>query len=138
MSGSTEAALYRAVTRDIEVRVTPRFLEERSSPDKGQYFWAYTIEIVNGSAETVQLKSRHWRITDAMGRTQEVRGAGVVGEQPILKPGQSFEYTSGVPLTTGSGIMAGTYGMVSAQGERFDIEIPAFSLDSPTARRTVN
>src|SRR5215470_9250551 len=137
MSGSTEA-LYRATTREIEVRVTPRFLEERSSPDKGQYFWAYTIEIVNGGAETVQLQSRHWRITDALGRTQEVRGAGVVGEQPVLKPGQSFEYTSGVPLTTASGFMTGTYGMMSAKGERFDIEIPAFSLDSPGMRRTVN
>lgn len=137
MSGSTEA-LYRATTRDIEVRVTPRFLEERSSPDKGQYFWAYTIEIVNRGSETVQLQSRHWRITDAMGRTQEVRGAGVVGEQPVLKPGKSFEYTSGVPLTTASGFMVGTYGMVSAKGERFDIEIPAFSLDSPGMRRTVN
>jgi ApaG protein len=137
MSGSTEA-LYRATTRGIEVRVTPRFLEERSSPDKGQYFWAYTIEIVNRGSETVQLQSRHWRITDALGRTQEVRGAGVVGEQPVLKPGQSFEYTSGVPLTTASGFMAGTYGMTSAKGERFDIEIPAFSLDSPGMRRTVN
>jgi ApaG protein len=137
MSGSTEA-LYRATTRGIEVRVTPRFLEERSSPDKGQYFWAYTIEIVNRGSETVQLQSRHWRITDAMGRTQEVRGAGVVGEQPVLKPGQSFEYTSGVPLTTASGFMAGTYGMVSAKGERFDIEIPAFWLDSPNTRRTIN
>jgi ApaG protein len=137
MAGSTEA-LYRATTRDIEVRVTPRFLEERSSPDKGQYFWAYTIEIVNRGEDTVQLQSRHWRITDALGRTQEVRGAGVVGEQPVLKPGQSFEYTSGVPLTTASGFMTGTYGMMSAKGERFDIEIPAFSLDSPGMRRTVN
>jgi ApaG protein len=135
---STEAAQYRAVTRDIEVSVTPRFLEERSSPDRGQYFWAYTIEIANRGSETVQLKSRHWRITDAQGRTQEVRGAGVVGEQPVLKPGQSFEYTSGVPLATASGFMAGTYGMVTAQGERFDIEIPAFSLDSPIGKRTVN
>jgi ApaG protein len=138
MSGSTEDALYRAVTRDIEVRVTPRFLDERSSPDRGQYFWAYTIEIVNRGAETVQLKSRHWRITDALGRTQEVRGAGVVGEQPVLKPGQSFEYTSGVPLATASGFMTGTYGMVTARGERFDIEVPAFSLDSPGGKRTVN
>jgi ApaG protein len=138
MSGSTEAALYRATTRDIEVCVTPRFLEERSSPDQGKYFWAYTIEIVNRGAETVQLKSRHWRITDALGRTQDVRGAGVVGEQPVLKPGQSFEYTSGVPLTTASGFMTGTYSMVTAQGERFDIEIPAFSLDSPSGKRTVN
>jgi ApaG protein len=137
MSGSTDA-LYRAVTRDIEIRVTPRFLKERSSPEKDQYFWAYTIEIVNRGSETVQLKTRHWRITDAMGRTQEVRGAGVVGEQPVLKPGQSFEYTSGVPLTTASGFMVGTYGMVSAKGEHFDIEIPAFWLDSPNTRRTVN
>ena len=137
MSGAT-GARDRATPRGIEVRVTPRFLEERSSPDKGQYFWAYTIEIVNRGSETVQLQSRHWRITDAMGRTQEVRGAGVVGEQPVLTPGQSFEYTSGVPLTTASGFMAGTYGMVSAKGERFDIEIPAFSLDSPGMRRTVN
>jgi len=137
MSGSTDA-LYRAVTRDIEVRVTPRYLKERSSPEKDQYFWAYTIEIVNRGSEIVQLKTRHWRITDAMGRTQEVRGAGVVGEQPVLKPGQSFEYTSGVPLTTASGFMAGTYGMLSAKGERFDIEIPAFWLDSPNTRRTVN
>jgi ApaG protein len=137
MNGSTDA-LYRAVTRDIEVRVKPRFLKERSSPEKDQYFWAYTIEIVNRGSDTVQLKTRHWRITDAMGRTQEVRGAGVVGEQPVLKPGQSFEYTSGVPLTTGSGFMAGTYGMMSARGERFDIEIPPFWLDSPNTRRTVN
>jgi ApaG protein len=135
---STEAAQYRAVTREIEVSVTPRFLEERSSPERGQYFWAYTIEIANRGAETVQLKSRHWRITDAQGRTQEVRGAGVVGEQPVLKPGQSFEYTSGVPLATASGFMAGTYGMVTAQGERFDLEIPPFSLDSPIGKRTVN
>ena len=130
--------MYRATTRSIEVSVTPRFLQDRSSPDNGQYFWAYTIEIVNRGAETVQLKTRHWRITDGLGRTQEVRGAGVVGEQPVLKPGQSFEYTSGVPLTTASGFMAGTYGMISAKGERFDIEIPAFSLDSPGMRRTVN
>ncbi len=130
--------MYRARTRSIEVSVTPRFLQERSAPDRGQYFWAYTIEIVNRGAETVQLKTRHWRITDGLGRTQEVRGAGVVGEQPVLRPGQSFEYTSGVPLTTPSGFMAGTYGMVTAAGETFDIEIPAFSLDSPTAKRTVN
>jgi ApaG protein len=138
MSTSAETAHYRATTRDIEVSVIPRFLEERSSPDDGKYFWAYTIEITNRGSETVQLKSRHWRITDALGRTQDVRGAGVVGEQPVLKPGQSFEYTSGVPLTTASGFMTGTYGMVNARGEKFDIEVPAFSLDSPGARRTVN
>ncbi len=131
--------MYRAVTRNIEVTVEPQYLADRSSPDQGQYFWAYTIEITNKGAETVQLKTRHWRITDAFGRRQEVRGAGVVGEQPVLEPGQSFEYTSGVPLPTPSGIMVGSYGMTTTTtGEVFDIEVPAFSLDSPEPRRTVN
>lgn len=130
--------MYRASTRNIEVTVKPRFLSERSSPENGYFFWAYTIEIVNHGDETVQLKTRHWRITDAHGRLQEVRGAGVVGEQPVLKPGQSFEYTSGVPLPTPSGFMAGTYGMVTDDGVGFDIDIPAFSLDSSTATRTLN
>ena len=131
--------MYRAVTRNIEVTVEPQYLADRSAPDQGQYFWAYTIEITNKGAETVQLKTRHWRITDAVGRRQEVRGAGVVGEQPVLEPGQSFEYTSGVPLPTPSGIMVGSYGMTTTTtGEVFDIEVPAFSLDSPESRRTVN
>ena len=130
--------MYRTVTRNIEVTVEPRFLPERSSFEKSYFFWAYTIEITNRSAETVQLKTRHWRITDANGKLQEVRGAGVVGEEPVLKPGESFEYTSGVPLPTPSGFMVGSYGMVSDAGERFDIDIPAFSLDSPNERRTVN
>ena len=130
--------MYRATTRKIEVTVTPRFIEERSSPANSEYFWAYTIEIANRGGETVQLKTRHWRITDALGRIQEVRGAGVVGEQPVLGPGQSFEYTSHVPLQTPSGFMEGTYGMVTAAGEGFDIEIPAFSLDSPSGKRTIN
>ena len=130
--------MYRAVTRDIEVTVSPRFLSDRSAPDKGQFFWAYTIEISNNGGETVQLKTRYWHITDAMGRVQEVRGAGVVGEEPVIPPGDSFEYTSGVPLQTPSGFMAGSYGMVSNSGEHFDIEIPAFSLDSAHASRTIN
>lgn len=130
--------MYRAVTRNIEVKVNPRFLAERSSPDSGYFFWAYTIEIVNLGDETVQLKTRHWRITDANGKQQEVRGAGVVGEQPTLKPGERFEYTSGVPLPTPSGFMAGSYGMISDAGDRFDIEIPAFSLDCSYAERTIN
>lgn len=130
--------MYRAVTRNIEVKVTPRFLSERSSPDNSYFFWAYTVDIVNLGDETVQLKTRHWHITDANGKQQEVRGAGVVGEQPTLKPGESFEYTSGVPLPTPSGFMAGTYGMVSEAGERFDIDIPAFSLDCTYAERTIN
>lgn len=130
--------MYRAVTRNIEVKVTPRFLSERSSPENGYFFWAYTIAITNHGTDTVQLKTRHWKITDAHGRMQEVRGAGVVGETPVLGPGASFEYTSGVPLPTPSGIMVGTYGMVSASGEGFEIDIPAFSLDSSDARRTIN
>jgi ApaG protein len=130
--------MYQTVTRDIEVIVTPRFLPERSSPDNGYFFWAYTIEITNRGTQTVQLKTRHWKITDAHGRLQEVRGAGVVGEQPVIKPGESFEYTSGVPLPTPSGFMLGTYGMETHNGENFDIEIPAFSLDSAHAKHTIN
>ena len=121
--------MYRASTRNIEVVVTPRFVADRSSPDNNYFFWAYTIAITNNGDDTVQLKTRHWRITDASGRRQEVRGAGVVGEEPVLKAGELFEYTSGVPLQTPSGFMFGTYGMVSASGEHFDIEIPAFSLN---------
>jgi len=130
--------MYQAVTRNIEVTVSPRFLPERSSIEKSYYFWAYTVEISNRGKTMVQLKTRHWRITDGFGRLQEVRGPGVVGEEPVLEPGATFEYTSGVPLPTPSGFMVGTYGMVSADGEHFDIAIPAFSLDGPEAKRTIN
>jgi ApaG protein len=130
--------MYRAVTRNIEVVVTPRFVADRSSPENSYFFWAYTISITNNGGETVQLKTRHWRITDATGRRQEVRGAGVIGEEPVLKAGETFEYTSGVPLQTPSGFMTGSYGMVTAGGELFDIEIPAFSLDSGDGKRTIN
>jgi ApaG protein len=131
--------VYRAVTRNIEVTVTPRYVAERSSPSNDYFFWAYTINITNLGAETVQLKTRHWRIIDATGKQQEVNGPGVVGEEPLLKPGQSFEYTSGVPLPTPSGFMQGTYGMIrSDDDETFSIEIPAFSLDSSYAERTIN
>jgi len=131
--------MYRTTSHNIEVQVTPRFLSERSSPENGYYFWAYTIEITNHGAATVQLKTRHWKITDAHGRLQEVKGAGVVGETPVLEPGKSYEYTSGVPLPTPSGFMTGTYGMVvSDSGEGFDVQIPAFSLDSSEVKRTLN
>jgi ApaG protein len=130
--------MYRAVTRRIEVTVTPRFLSERSSAANNYFFWAYTIDITNLGAETVQLKTRHWRITDATGKLQEVRGPGVVGEEPVLKPGESYEYTSGVPLPTPSGFMVGSYGMVTDTGEHFDIDVPAFSLDCSYAERTIN
>lgn len=126
--------MYSATTRHIRVQVTPRFLERESQPDKDHYVWAYFIEIENQGEESVQLLSRHWNITDAHGRIQEVRGPGVVGEQPKLDPGDSYSYTSGVPLTTPSGIMSGSYGMVTMDGERFDIEVPAFSLDSDFAK----
>jgi ApaG protein len=135
---SPSKTAYRAVTRQIEVRVAPKFLADRSSPENGYFFWAYTITLSNQGRETVQLKTRHWRITDAQGRLQEVRGAGVVGEEPLLKPGENYEYTSGVPLPTSSGFMVGTYGMVTETGETFDIEIPAFSLDLPQDERTIN
>ena len=130
--------MYRAVTRNIEVVVTPRFIADRSSPENNYLFWRYTISITNNGSETVQLKTRHWRITDAHGRRQEVRGAGVVGEEPVLKAGEAFEYSSGVPLPTPSGFMVGSYGMVSASGEHFDIDVPAFSLDSVETQRTLN
>ena len=130
--------MYRAITRNIQVTVEPRYLDHESRPNEGRYFWAYTIEIANMGPETVQLQSRYWQITDETGRREEVTGAGVVGEQPVLEPGQRFEYTSGCPLPTPSGLMVGAYQMVSETGELFSVQIPAFSLDSPHVRRVVN
>lgn len=130
--------MYRAITRQIQVTATPRYVAERSEPDHGRHFWAYTIEVANLGRETVQLKARHWIITDANGHTEEVHGAGVVGEEPLLPPGGRFEYTSGVPLNTATGIMRGSYDMQTEGGERFTIEVPAFSLDVPDARRVLN
>jgi ApaG protein len=123
--------MYSEITRDIIVTVQPSFLDDQSVPSENHFVWAYHVHIENRGLETVRLVSRHWRITDAMGRLQEVQGAGVVGEQPVLHPGDSYEYTSGTPLTTPSGIMVGSYQMETSTGERFDIAIPAFSLDSP-------
>jgi ApaG protein len=130
--------MYRATTRNIEISVIPQFIPERSPPVSNSYFWAYTIGIANQGPETVQLKTRYWRITDANGHIQEVAGAGVVGKEPVLNPGESFEYTSGVPLPTPSGFMMGRYGLVTEAGEHFDVEVPAFSLDSPGDHRIVN
>ncbi|MBM6592955.1 Co2+/Mg2+ efflux protein ApaG [Microvirga pudoricolor] len=130
--------MYKAVTRSISVTVVPRFMPEESSPGDARYFFAYTVEIINLGLTRVQLKSRYWRIVDERGHLQEVRGAGVVGKQPVLGPGESFSYTSGCPLSTPSGTMQGTYLMVTPDGEAFDVEIPAFSLDSPLARRVVH
>jgi ApaG protein len=123
--------MYTETTRSITVTVTPTYLDDQSSPEEQHYVWKYHIRIENHGGDTVQLRTRYWRITDSLGRVQEVRGAGVVGEQPVLKPGDSYEYTSGTPLPTPSGIMVGTYQMESQSGEKFDIKVPAFSLDSP-------
>jgi len=133
-----EPTLYRAITKGIAVSVVPTYLEAQSSPGSSQYFWAYRVIIENLGEETVQLLSRHWMITNARGEFTEVKGAGVVGEQPILKPGESYEYTSGAPLNTTSWMMGGAYQMETEGGERFDIEIPTFSLDSPNQSVRLN
>jgi len=130
--------MYESETRGIRVRVTPTYLEEQSSPEDSEFFWAYTIDIANESDDTVQLRSRVWRITDGQGQTEEVRGPGVVGETPVIEPGASYSYTSGCPLRTPSGIMVGSYQMIDGQGQMFDVAIPAFSLDSPFMVRSVN
>ena len=129
---------YSATTRRIRVLVAPMFLEAESTPEDGRYVWAYHVRLENHGAIAVQLLTRHWVITDANGRTQEVRGDGVVGEQPVLQPGEAYEYTSGCPLATPSGIMHGSYGMVDSEGETFNIAIPAFSLDSDYGDQSVN
>lgn len=130
--------MYTATTRAICVTVRPQYLPDQSDPAKSQYVWAYQVRIENKGDFTVQLRSRHWKITDGLGRLQEVKGPGVVGKTPMLRPGDVFEYTSGTPLSTPSGIMGGTYQMVSESGENFDIEIPVFSLDTPVAKRNLN
>lgn len=130
--------MYRAVTQNIEIKVAPRFLVDQSKPEEHQFFWSYTIEITNLGEETVQLISRHWKITDGMGRLHEVKGAGVIGQQPVIAPGDSFRYTSGCPLETPEGIMAGSYQMLSETGRSFNVEVPAFSLDSSTEKRLLN
>ena len=130
--------MYSAVTREIRVQVEPVYLDDQSEPDNAQYVWAYRVQIENEGTETVQLLIRYWHITDGMGRVQEVRGAGVVGEQPVLNPGESYEYTSGTPLPTPSGIMKGSYQMSTPSGDKFDIEVPAFSLDCPHEARQLN
>jgi ApaG protein len=130
--------MYEAVTHRVKVTVEPTFEPDRSDPDERRYFWRYAIEIANLGDKPVTLMERHWRITDADGRQQEVRGPGVVGEQPTIEPGRAFRYTSGCPLTTPSGVMVGEYGMVDSDGRSFKVAIPAFSLDSPDGKRVLN
>ncbi|MFB9950026.1 Co2+/Mg2+ efflux protein ApaG [Rhizobium puerariae] len=130
--------MYRARTRDIEVAVEPYYLEEQSNPEEGRYVWGYHIVIENHSPVTVRLVHRYWHITDQNGVVDEVDGPGVVGEQPRLKPGDSYEYSSGCPLDTPSGMMFGHYDMQTDEGETFKVTIPAFSLDSPGLLRVLN
>jgi len=136
--GSLDRPVYEAETRGIVVRVVAAYEAEQSDPLEGRWFWSYVVEIENHSGPTVQLLSRHWTITDALNRTEEIKGVGVVGEQPTLRPRDAFRYTSGCPLPTPSGWMRGTYLMVAEDGEQIDVEIPQFSLDLPGAKRTVN
>lgn len=121
----------QATTRGVTVTVTVRYVPENSEPHQNHYFFAYTIRIANQGEETVQLLTRHWLITDAAGRVEEVRGPGVVGEQPVLEPGESFEYTSFCPLSTPFGSMQGSYQMVTASGAAFDAEVARFELTQP-------
>lgn len=130
--------MYEQETSGMVVRVEPQFLPAESAPDEGRFVWAYTIEIENRSGDPVQLLSRFWRITDENGITQEVRGAGVIGQQPVINPGQSFRYTSAAPLAAPSGVMLGAYSMQRENGEAFDIAVPAFVLESPHQAKLVN
>ena len=123
--------MYRETTRALTVCVEPEYLEHESQPSRGRFVWAYHVRIENHGTETVQLISRYWRITDGAGKVQEVRGQGVIGEQPIVKPGEAFEYTSGTPLSVAGGFMTGSYQMITEDGNVFEIAIPAFSLDCP-------
>ncbi len=130
--------MYEAVTHDIRVRVTPAYMEEQSTPEDNYFFWSYTVVIENAGSEVVQLRSRAWKITDAYGHTEEVRGRGVVGQTPVIPPGESFSYTSGCPLRTPQGIMVGSYQMIREGGDELRVDIPAFSLDSPFTNHAVN
>ena len=122
----------------VIVDVEPTYLEDHSDPSENTYLWAYKVKITNNSQSSVKLISRHWKIFDSNGSHREVKGQGVVGEQPVLEPGDEFEYTSGTPLKTNSGIMSGSYQMQDFQGKIFDVNIPPFSLDIPDQKRNLN
>ena len=130
--------MYSKKTRKINITVNPYFLDDQSEPEDQHFVWAYQVTIDNQSNDKVQLKNRYWKIIDSNGSEQEVRGEGVIGEQPILNPGERFEYTSGTPLSTPSGFMGGHYGMETTEGKKFDAVIPQFSLDSPFIKNNLN
>jgi len=130
--------MYSSTTHSISVTVEPAFLERESDIDNNRYFWAYHVKIENNSSTEVQLLTRYWQITDGIGRIEEVRGDGVVGETPLLLPGGKFEYSSGCPLSTPSGFMRGSYQMRGQNGDMLEVEIPTFSLDMPDQRVTLN
>ena len=130
--------MYSETTRAIRISVDTIYVDDQSEPDEFHFVWAYHIRIENNGSKTVQLLRRHWHITDSHGRVQEVRGEGVIGEKPVLGPGEAFEYTSGTPLSTPSGFMVGSYQMVNEDGKHFNVSIPAFSLDSPHDVSLVN
>jgi ApaG protein len=130
--------VYQETTRGIRVAVEPIFLDDQSEPEERRYVWAYHVTIENRGSEAVQLLSRYWRITDSQGRTREVRGPGVIGAQPTIAPGNSYEYSSGAPLETPSGFMTGSYQMRTPSGESFDVAIPMFALESPFEMRQVH
>lgn len=137
-SRSRGSPVFEKRTGDILVRVISEYLPQESEPEHSHYYWGYTVEIENHGTQTVTLKSRHWIITDALNQVQEVKGEGVIGEQPVLKPREAFRYTSGSALRTTSGTMHGTYQMAVEGGGEFDVDIPLFSLDLPGARKTLN
>ena len=126
--------LFEEVTHSIRVAVYTYYLQEQSDPEENRYVWAYQVSISNEGHETVQLLNRYWRITDSTGEVQEVRGEGVVGERPVLRPGDVYRYTSGTPLKSSSGFMVGSYEMINEAGVGFDIAVPSFSLDIPENR----
>ena len=133
-----EGHWYQKESCGITVRVRPFYLEEQSVPHEERYLWAYQVRIENRGAGKVQLMTRHWRIVDGRGQAIEVKGEGVVGEQPVLAPGETFEYASGTPLSEPSCIMSGTYSMQGEDGQTFEVEIPAFPLESPWSQRTLH
>lgn len=135
---SSACVMYSQTTNGIRVNVQPRYVEDQSEPAEQRFFWAYTVEIENRGETPVQILARHWVITDQDGRREDVRGIGIVGEQPVIEPGSSFSYTSGCPLPTPSGVMVGTYQAIANNGAIFTVAIPAFSLDLPGAKPVLN